>query len=131
MSCAQVPGGGSTNNYGNVELVCRVALQERVQAVWAGWGHASENPRLPELLERNNVAFLGPSASAMQLLGAGYACERLRSSYSSYLALLFCTVLYCTVRGHAYCTVRVLAPINRIQQAFSSNTVNYEYHAKY
>ena len=66
----QVPGGGSANNYGNVELVCRVALQERVQAVWAGWGHASENPRLPELLDRNNIAFLGPSANAMQLLGA-------------------------------------------------------------
>ena len=69
----QVPGGGSANNYGNVELVCRVALQERVQAVWAGWGHASENPRLPELLERNNIAFLGPSANAMQLLGATVA----------------------------------------------------------
>lgn len=70
VNVVQVPGGGSANNYGNVELVCRVALQERVQAVWAGWGHASENPRLPELLERNNIAFLGPSANAMQLLGA-------------------------------------------------------------
>lgn len=29
------------------------------QAVWAGWGHASENPKLPELLQKNGIAFLG------------------------------------------------------------------------
>lgn len=30
-----------------------------VQAVWAGWGHASENPKLPELLHKNGIAFMG------------------------------------------------------------------------
>lgn len=29
------------------------------QAVWAGWGHASENHKLPELLQKNGIAFLG------------------------------------------------------------------------
>jgi biotin carboxylase len=28
-------------------------------AVWAGWGHASENPKLPELLHRNGIVFIG------------------------------------------------------------------------
>jgi biotin carboxylase len=28
-------------------------------AVWAGWGHASENPKLPELLHRNGIMFIG------------------------------------------------------------------------
>ena len=30
-------------------------------AVWAGWGHASENPKLPELLHRNGIIFIGKS----------------------------------------------------------------------
>ena len=40
-----------------------------MQAVWAGWGHASENPKLPELLNRNGIAFIGPPESAMWALG--------------------------------------------------------------
>ncbi len=28
-------------------------------AVWAGWGHASENPKLPELLHRYGIIFIG------------------------------------------------------------------------
>ena len=39
------------------------------QAVWAGWGHASENPRLPDLLNKNGIAFLGPPTEAMWSLG--------------------------------------------------------------
>lgn len=30
-----------------------------LQAVWAGWGHASENPNLPESLNKNNIIFMG------------------------------------------------------------------------
>ena len=30
-----------------------------LQAVWAGWGHASENPKLPEYLHKNNIVFIG------------------------------------------------------------------------
>ena len=30
-----------------------------LQAVWAGWGHASENPKFPELLHKNGIAFIG------------------------------------------------------------------------
>lgn len=39
------------------------------QAVWAGWGHASENPKLPELLHKNNIVFIGPPEKAMWALG--------------------------------------------------------------
>lgn len=37
--------------------------------MWAGWGHASENPKLPELLHKNNIAFIGPPDKAMWALG--------------------------------------------------------------
>ena len=38
-------------------------------AVWAGWGHASENPKLPEVLSKNGIMFMGPNEHAMWLLG--------------------------------------------------------------
>uniref|UniRef100_A0A8D2KPK5 acetyl-CoA carboxylase n=1 Tax=Urocitellus parryii TaxID=9999 RepID=A0A8D2KPK5_UROPR len=54
-----VPGGTNNNNYANVELIVDIAKRIPVQAVWAGWGHASENPKLPELLCKHGIAFLG------------------------------------------------------------------------
>lgn len=64
-----VPGGTNNNNYANVELIIDIAVRCQVQAVWAGWGHASENPKLPELLHKNNIAFIGPNEKAMWALG--------------------------------------------------------------
>lgn len=64
-----VPGGTNNNNYANVELILDIAKRIPVQAVWAGWGHASENPKLPELLHKNGIAFMGPPSLAMWALG--------------------------------------------------------------
>ncbi|XP_031682324.1 acetyl-CoA carboxylase 1 isoform X3 [Oncorhynchus kisutch] len=64
-----VPGGTNNNNYANVELILDIAKRIPVQAVWAGWGHASENPKLPELLMKNGIAFMGPPSQAMWALG--------------------------------------------------------------
>ncbi|KAL2838455.1 acetyl-CoA carboxylase [Aspergillus pseudoustus] len=67
----EVPGGTNNNNYANVELIVDVAERMDVHAVWAGWGHASENPRLPEALAASpkKIIFIGPPASAMRSLG--------------------------------------------------------------
>ncbi|XP_008280275.1 acetyl-CoA carboxylase isoform X1 [Stegastes partitus] len=64
-----VPGGTNNNNYANVELIVDIAKRIPVQAVWAGWGHASENPKLPELLNKAGISFMGPSSKAMWALG--------------------------------------------------------------
>jgi acetyl-CoA carboxylase/biotin carboxylase 1 len=64
-----VPGGSNNNNYANVELILDIAKRMQVQAVWAGWGHASENPKLPEILHKNGIAFIGPPEKAMWALG--------------------------------------------------------------
>uniref|UniRef100_A0A4W5JZG9 acetyl-CoA carboxylase n=1 Tax=Hucho hucho TaxID=62062 RepID=A0A4W5JZG9_9TELE len=64
-----VPGGTNNNNYANVELILDIAKRIPVQAVWAGWGHASENPKLPELLMKNGIAFMGKTVQAMWALG--------------------------------------------------------------
>ena len=42
-----VPGGANNNNYANVKLIVDLAKRYNVDAVWAGWGHASEFPDLP------------------------------------------------------------------------------------
>ncbi|KAF2431568.1 acetyl-CoA carboxylase [Tothia fuscella] len=67
----EVPGGTNNNNYANVELIVDVAERMNVQAVWAGWGHASENPKLPESLAESpkKIVFIGPPGSAMRSLG--------------------------------------------------------------
>ena len=46
----QVPGGSNVNNYANVQLIADTAERCGADAVWPGWGHASENPHLPEML---------------------------------------------------------------------------------
>ncbi|CAG8448007.1 11827_t:CDS:2 [Ambispora gerdemannii] len=67
----EVPGGSNNNNYANVALIVDIAERTGVHAVWAGWGHASENPRLPESLanNKNKIVFIGPPGSAMRSLG--------------------------------------------------------------
>ena len=40
-----------------------------MDAVWPGWGHASENPLLPSTLSSMNITFVGPSATVMAALG--------------------------------------------------------------
>ncbi|KYQ93772.1 acetyl-CoA carboxylase [Tieghemostelium lacteum] len=67
----EVPGGTNNNNYANVDIIVDFAERAGVQAVWAGWGHASENPRLPEMLSRTltQISFIGPPSNAMQDLG--------------------------------------------------------------
>ncbi|CAH6723081.1 acetyl-CoA carboxylase [[Candida] jaroonii] len=67
----EVPGGTNNNNYANVELIVEIAERTNVDAVWAGWGHASENPDLPEMLAASpkRIVFIGPPGNAMRSLG--------------------------------------------------------------
>ncbi|KFA48248.1 hypothetical protein S40293_07364 [Stachybotrys chartarum IBT 40293] len=67
----EVPGGTNNHNYANVELIVDIAERMNVHAVWAGWGHASENPKLPESLAASpkKIVFIGPPGAAMRSLG--------------------------------------------------------------
>ena len=65
----EVPGGSNNNNYANVRLIVEVAQQANVDAVWPGWGHASEFPELPASLNEAGITFLGPPAAPMAALG--------------------------------------------------------------
>lgn len=68
-SFVEVPGGKNLNNYANVDVIVKVAKEQGVDAVWPGWGHASENPRLPETLSALGIKFIGPPSRVMSVLG--------------------------------------------------------------
>jgi acetyl-CoA carboxylase / biotin carboxylase 1 len=65
----EVPVGKNLNNYANVEVICRIAQEQGVDAVWPGWGHASEKPLLPETCKKLGIKFIGPTAPVMSVLG--------------------------------------------------------------
>ncbi|KAH9295974.1 hypothetical protein KI387_039562, partial [Taxus chinensis] len=65
----EVPGGTNNNNYANVQLIAEIAEITGVSAVWPGWGHASENPELPDTLAARGIIFLGPPSGPMAALG--------------------------------------------------------------
>jgi len=68
----QVPGGPNQMNYSNVPLICEIAERVGASGVWPGWGHASENPLLPDTLakaKKNKITWIGPPSSAMRALG--------------------------------------------------------------
>ena len=66
---AEVPGGSNANNYANVDVICGIAKEYGVDAVWPGWGHASEKPKLPETCAKLGIKFIGPTAPVMSVLG--------------------------------------------------------------
>ena len=49
-SFVEVPEGKQSNSYADVDIIVNVADEQGVDAVWPGWGHASENPKLPSKL---------------------------------------------------------------------------------
>lgn len=63
------PGGPNNMNFANVELIVNLAQLVKADAVWAGWGHASENPLLPDKLLAVGIKFIGPTSNAMRTLG--------------------------------------------------------------
>ncbi|KAJ5067483.1 acetyl-coa carboxylase isoform a [Anaeramoeba ignava] len=67
----EVKDGPSYYNYGNVDLIVDIAEQTKVHAVFPGWGHASENPKLPLALSKSEpgISFIGPTHFAMSAMG--------------------------------------------------------------
>lgn len=70
-SCIEVAGGSNVNNYANVKVIVETAQLTGAHAVWAGWGHASEYPELPDALASTpeKIVFIGPPSKAMRALG--------------------------------------------------------------
>jgi acetyl/propionyl-CoA carboxylase alpha subunit len=69
--------GKQRSAYLDVERIVSLARQAGADALWPGWGFASERPELQEACEANGLVFLGPPASAMRALGDKIAAKRL------------------------------------------------------
>ncbi|KAH8740617.1 acetyl-CoA carboxylase like biotin dependent carboxylase involved in fatty acid biosynthesis [Cryptosporidium ryanae] len=66
-----IPMGPNYHNYANIEVIVSIAEEQECDAVWPGWGHASENPDLPLALSkaRRKIIWIGPSAESMETVG--------------------------------------------------------------
>ncbi|EPR79846.1 Acetyl-CoA carboxylase, partial [Spraguea lophii 42_110] len=77
-----VESGPSEKNFGNIELIAKIAIEKNIDMVYPGWGHASENYKLPEKLSELGIKFIGPSKDAMEMVGDKIGslklCEKLK-----------------------------------------------------
>ena len=69
--------GSSVSAYCDHDHVIAHLQAARCDAVWPGWGFASEDPAFVERLEAAGITFIGPSSRAMRLLGDKLASKRL------------------------------------------------------
>lgn len=63
------PDGGTVSAYCDKGHVVPALLAAGVDAVWPGWGFASEDPTMVDALADAGITFIGPSAEAMRRLG--------------------------------------------------------------
>jgi acetyl-CoA carboxylase, biotin carboxylase subunit len=59
----------ATESYLRVDRIVDVAKKTGCDAIHPGYGFLSENPALPEACEREGIAFIGPPAGAMRVMG--------------------------------------------------------------
>jgi len=62
-------GKGPVEAYLDVDGIVNLAREKGVDAIHPGYGFLSENPALPRACERAGIAFIGPSAVLLELLG--------------------------------------------------------------
>ncbi|MFQ5900779.1 MAG: acetyl-CoA carboxylase biotin carboxylase subunit [Thermodesulfobacteriota bacterium] len=66
---AYLIGPGPVEGYLNVHRIVDLALKIGVDAIHPGYGFLAENPKFPELCEKNKITFIGPSSKAMREMG--------------------------------------------------------------
>ena len=68
---------GPVEAYLDVEGIVALAAEKDVDAIHPGYGFLSENPALARACQRAGIAFVGPSAELLDLLGDKTAARRL------------------------------------------------------
>lgn len=67
----------ATQSYLCIEKIIEVARQSGAQAIHPGYGFLSENPAFAEACSNAGIAFIGPPARAMRLMGSKIAAKKL------------------------------------------------------
>src|SRR3989304_5637174 len=60
----------ATESYLRVDKIIEVARKSGAEAIHPGYGFLAENPELARACDEAGIVFIGPSASAMELMGA-------------------------------------------------------------
>lgn len=66
---AYLVGPGPVEGYLNIHRIVDLALKVGADAIHPGYGFLAENPKLPELCEKNGITFIGPTSEAISLMG--------------------------------------------------------------
>ena len=67
----------ASESYLRIDRIVSAAKRAKADAVHPGYGFLSENPRLPEALEKEGIKFIGPSADAITQMGDKIAARHL------------------------------------------------------
>eukprot|EP01027_Heterolobosea_sp_BB2_P013533 GEZU01019517.1.p1 GENE.GEZU01019517.1~~GEZU01019517.1.p1 ORF type:complete len:272 (-),score=93.99 GEZU01019517.1:44-859(-) len=59
----------SSQSYLNVDAIMKAIKQTGAQAVHPGYGFLSENANFADMLEKNNITFIGPSSYSIRAMG--------------------------------------------------------------
>ena len=65
----EILGSNPNQAYLDMKQLALILKSNNIEAVHPGYGFLSENPSLPELLEQNGVAYIGPKAESVALMG--------------------------------------------------------------
>lgn len=64
-----LPGNRADESYMNKEAIVSIAKEYKVDMIHPGYGFLSEDPLFAQLVRENDIEFIGPSKSALELLG--------------------------------------------------------------
>jgi biotin carboxylase/acetyl-CoA carboxylase carboxyltransferase component len=67
----------NNNIYNNADDILSYCKQYNINAVFPGWGYLSENADFVELLEKNNILFIGPTSYSMKKIGDKIKCNQI------------------------------------------------------
>lgn len=78
--CVVIGPAPASESYLCIEKVLAAARETNTDALHPGYGFLAERPEFAEACESEGVTFVGPSASAMRLLGSKIEAKRLAES---------------------------------------------------
>lgn len=73
----------ATQSYLRIDAIIAVARQSGAEAIHPGYGFLSENTAFVAACEQAGIIFIGPPASAMQLMGSKIAAKKLAQSVNA------------------------------------------------
>jgi biotin carboxylase/acetyl-CoA carboxylase carboxyltransferase component len=68
------------NIYMNKQEIINICKKFNIHYVFPGWGYLSEDYDFVEMLENNNIGFIGSNSNSMKMLGNKISCQQISKS---------------------------------------------------